>query len=99
MATDGLAREIAIMAKAPEEVTTTAMTTAAWRVGSVFILNANFMPRCCGKGGKCLKYCKECANEERSCKRRVPGTMQLVKVRAMASPCFLGEEKNLVVRK
>ncbi len=51
MATDGLARETAIVAKAPEEVTMMAMITAACRVGSVFISNANFMPRCCGKKG------------------------------------------------
>jgi hypothetical protein len=37
VATDGLARETRIMARALEEVTTTAMTTAVWRAGSVFI--------------------------------------------------------------
>jgi hypothetical protein len=52
MAMGGLSRETAIVAKAPEEVKATAMTTAAWRVGLVLILNANFMPKACGKGGK-----------------------------------------------
>jgi hypothetical protein len=96
---DGLVRETAIVAKAPEEVTTTATTTTAWRVGSVFILNVNFMPRCCGKGGNRVKNCEECAGEGHSCKRREPRTMQMAKLTAMASPWFLGEGKNLVVRK
>jgi hypothetical protein len=48
---DGLARETAIVARALEEVTMTAMTTAMWRAGSVFISDANFMPKNCGKGG------------------------------------------------
>ncbi len=95
---DGLARETAIVAKALEEVTTTAMTTAAWKVGSVFISNTNFMPRCCSKGGNWVENCAECASEGRLCERREPGKMQPAKVTATASPWFLGEGKNLVVR-
>jgi hypothetical protein len=64
-----------------------------------FFLNANFMPKNCGKGGNCIKNCKECAEEGRSCERREPGVMQPAKVTATASPWFLGEGKNLVVRK
>jgi hypothetical protein len=90
VATDGLARETAIVAKALEEVTTTVMTTDVWRVGSVLISNANFMPRCCGKGEKLHQNCGECAEEGRLCKRREPVTMQPTKVTAMASPWFLG---------
>jgi hypothetical protein len=96
---DGLARETVIVAKASEEVTMIAMTTAAWRAGSVLILNANFMPRCCGKGQNYVKKCKECAGEGHSCKRREPGTMQQRKVAAMTSSWFLGVVKNLVMRK
>jgi hypothetical protein len=57
------------------------------------------MPKNCGKGGNCIKNCKECAGEGRSCKRREPGAMQPEKVTAAALPWFLGEGKNLVVRK
>jgi len=52
MATDGLSRDTAIVAKAPEEAKVTAMTMAAWRVGSVLISNANFMPQNSGKRGE-----------------------------------------------
>jgi hypothetical protein len=52
-----------------------------------------------GKGGNCIKNCKECAGEGRLCKRREPGTMQQTKVTSTASPWFLGVGKNLVVRK
>jgi hypothetical protein len=85
------------VARALEEVTTTAMTTTVWRAGSVFILNANFMPKNCGKEGNCIKIFKECAEEGCLCERKEPGVMQLAKVTAMALPWFLG--KNLVVRK
>ncbi len=91
MATDGLARKTAIVTRALEEVTMTVMTTAVWRAGSVFISNTNFMLKNCSKGGNCIKNCKECAGEGRSCKRREPGVMQLAKVMAMALPWFLGE--------
>jgi hypothetical protein len=84
MVMGGLSRETTIVAKAPEEVNATAMTTAAWRVGSVLILNANFMPGACGEGENHVKNCEKCAGEGRSCKRREPGTMQLAKVTAMA---------------
>ena len=52
MATDGLSRDTAIVAKAAEEAKVTAMTMAAWRVGSVLISNANFMPQNSGKMGE-----------------------------------------------
>jgi hypothetical protein len=57
------------------------------------------MPKTCGKGGNCVENCKECAREGRLCERREPGVMQPAKVTAMASPWFLGEGENLMVRK
>jgi hypothetical protein len=97
MAMGGLSRETAIVAKAPEEVNTTTVTTAAWRVGtSVLISNANFMPGACGEGRNCVKNGQECAREGRLCKRREPGTMQLAKVMATASPWFVGVGKHLL---
>ncbi len=63
MATDGLSRDTAIVAKAPEEVMATAMIIAAHRVGSVLFSNANFMPRICCERGNCVKNCEECAGE------------------------------------
>ncbi len=57
------------------------MMTAPWRVGSVLISNANSMPKKCGKGGNCIKNCKECAEEVRSCERKEPETMQPTKLR------------------
>jgi hypothetical protein len=99
MAMGGLSKETGIIAKAPEEVNSTVMTTAAWRVGSVLVSSANFMPRACGKGGNHIKNCDECARGGRSCERREPGRMQPAKVTAMASPWFVGVDKNLVVRK
>ncbi len=94
-----MARETAIVARALEEVTMTAMRTAVWRAGSVFISNANFMPKNCGKGGNCINNRKKCAGVGRLCERREPGVMQPAKVTATASPWFLGEGENLVVRK
>ncbi len=99
MATGGQSRETTIIANASEEVNATMMTTAAWRVGSVSISNANFMPGACGKGGNSIKNCNECAGEGCLCKRRETGTMQPAIVTATASPWFLGVGKNLVVRK
>ncbi len=58
MVIHGLVRETAIMAKAPEELTTTAMTTATWRVGSVFILNTNLCPDVAAKGEIASKIAK-----------------------------------------
>ncbi len=55
MATVGLSRDTAIEARAPEEAKVTAMMTAAWRVGSVIISNANFMPKILEKGGNYVK--------------------------------------------
>jgi hypothetical protein len=55
---DGLARETAIVARNPEEMTTTPMITTVWRAGPVFILNANFMPKNCGNRGNCIKIAK-----------------------------------------
>ncbi len=49
MATVGLSRDTAIVAKAPEEAKVTVIMTAAWSVGSVLISNANFMPKNLGK--------------------------------------------------
>ena len=51
MVTEGLSRDTAIAARAPDEAKVTAMMTAAWRVGSVLISNANFMPKNIGKRG------------------------------------------------
>ena len=81
MATDGLSRYTAIVAKAPEEAEVTAMTMAAWRVGSVLISNANFMPKIQEKGGNGVEKCEECAGEVCSCERKEPGTMLLTKFR------------------
>jgi hypothetical protein len=80
MATVGLSRDTAIEARAPEEAKVTAMMTAAWRVGSVFILNANFMPKILEKGGNCVEKRKECAGEAHSRERKEPGTMQPTKL-------------------
>jgi hypothetical protein len=55
MVTEGLSRDTTTKAKASEEAKVMAMMTAAWRVGSVLISNANFMPKNCGKGGYCIK--------------------------------------------
>jgi hypothetical protein len=44
MAMEGESRETVIVAKAPEEVTTTEMTTAMCNVGSVLIVKMYFMP-------------------------------------------------------
>jgi hypothetical protein len=96
---DGLSRDTAIVAKALEEVMAMAMIIATCRVGSVLILNANFMPRICGEGGNCIKNCKECAGEgvlEREEERRDNAAGE---VTATASQWFLGAGKNLVVRK
>ncbi len=85
-----MARETAILAGALEEVTTTAMTTAVWRVGSVFFSNPNFMPKNCNKEGNCIK------KMQRVCWRRAlvqkEGTRGNAagKSYAMASPWFLG---------
>ena len=67
MATVGLSRDTAIVAKALEEAKVTAMITAAWSVGSVLISNANFIPKNSGKGGNGVEKCKECAGEVCSC--------------------------------
>jgi hypothetical protein len=67
MATVGLSRDIAIVANTPEEAKVTAMMTAAWIVGSVLILNANFMPKNSEKGGNGVEICKEGAVEVCSC--------------------------------
>jgi hypothetical protein len=56
MATGGLLRDTVIGAKAPEEVKVMAIMMAAWRV---LISNANFMPKCCGEGGNCIKNREE----------------------------------------
>jgi hypothetical protein len=61
MATDGLSRETAIIAKAPEEVIMTAKRTAMWSVGSVLISKYYFMPGTCSKGGNSFKNCEKCA--------------------------------------
>ena len=58
MATVGLSRDTAIVAKAPEEETVTATMTAAWSVGSVLISNANFMPQNSEKGEMASKNVK-----------------------------------------
>jgi hypothetical protein len=58
MATEGLSRDTATVTKALEEAKVTAMMTAAWRVGSVLILNANFMPKNCGEGEIVSKIAK-----------------------------------------
>jgi hypothetical protein len=82
MATVGLLRDTAIKARAPEEAKVTAMMTAAWRVGSVLISNANFMPKKFWKRGEIAsKKRKECAGKVRSCERKEPGTMQPTKLR------------------
>ena len=67
MATVGLSRDTAIVAKAPEEEMVTATMTAAWSVGSVLISNANFMPTIQEKGGNGVEKCEECAGEVCSC--------------------------------
>ncbi len=61
MATEGDSRETAIVAKAPEEVTTRDMTTATCKVGSVLISKMYFMPAQDGKGQKNPKIVKNCA--------------------------------------
>jgi hypothetical protein len=89
MAMSRLSKETMIIAKAPEEVNPTMMTTAMWRVGSVLILNTNFMPGACSEGGNHIKKCEVCAGEGRLCKRIELGTMQPAKVMAMAFPWFV----------
>ncbi len=95
---DGLSRDTAIIAKAPEEVMVTAMIIAARGVGSVLISNANFMPRICGEGGNCIKNRGECAGE--GALKQEEGTRDNAadKVTATASPWFFGASKNLVER-
>jgi hypothetical protein len=90
MATDGLFRDTAIVAKAPKEVMAMAMIIATRRVGSVLISNANFTPRICGKGGNCVKNCKKCAGE--GSLKQEEGTRENAadEVTATASPWFLG---------
>jgi hypothetical protein len=61
VATEGLLRETAIVVKASDEVTMTAIATAAWRVGSVLISKAYFMPVLDGKGGKFSENLEKCA--------------------------------------
>jgi hypothetical protein len=99
MAMDGLSRDTAIIAKASEEVMVMAMIIAARRVGSVLISNTNFMLRSCGKGGNCVKNCKECAGEGVLEQEEGTRDNEANKVTATASPWFLGVGKNLVVRK
>jgi hypothetical protein len=91
---DRLSRDTSIIAKAPKEVMAMAMIIAARRVGSVLISNANFMPRSCGKGGNCVKNCKECAGE--GALEQEEGTKDNAanKVTATASPWFLGMGKT-----
>jgi hypothetical protein len=60
MANERESRETVIMAKAPEEATTTEMTTAACKVGSVLISKMYFMPAKDDEGAKkpqIVKYC------------------------------------------
>jgi hypothetical protein len=52
MATEGLSRKTVILTKAPEDLTTTAIITAACKVGSVLISKTYFMPVPDGKGEK-----------------------------------------------
>ena len=83
MATERFSRDTAIGARAPEEAKVMAMMTAAWRVGSVFISKANFIPKSSGKGRNCVKNHKECAGEVRLCERNELGTMQPTKLRQL----------------
>jgi hypothetical protein len=68
---EGELRETAIMAKAPEEVTMTEMTTAVCKVGSVLILKMYFMHMQDDKWAK--KKVKNCACNELARKRKEPG--------------------------
>jgi hypothetical protein len=54
-------RETAIVAKAPEEVTTIEMTTAGFKVGSVLISKMYFMPAQDGEGAKQTPKHENCA--------------------------------------
>jgi hypothetical protein len=85
MAMGGESRETVIVAKAPEEVTKTEMTTAACKVGSVLISKKYFMPMQDDKGVKRARAQKEGT-------RRVNRDDRFL---ASSSPWFVGVGKNL----
>jgi hypothetical protein len=57
------------------------MTTATCKVGSVLIFKMYFMPVQDVEGAKKPKIVKNFASRERACKKKEPGSMEMVEFR------------------